>query len=88
MYSEKPLAVSLEDGKRVLDLAKAKNLRVGCAPDTFLGAGIQTARYAIQNGMIGQPVATTASLWAEVPNGGILIRNFSMPPEAVRCGFP
>lgn len=57
VYSEKPLAVSLEDDKRVLDLAKAKNLRVGCAPETFLGAGIQTARHAIQTGMIGQPVA-------------------------------
>ncbi|MDQ0046338.1 hypothetical protein J2T18_000610 [Paenibacillus polymyxa] len=60
VYSKKPLAVSLEDDKRVLDLAKAKNLRVGCAPETFLGAGIQTARHAIQTGMIGQPVAAGA----------------------------
>ncbi|KOS01346.1 Gfo/Idh/MocA family protein [Paenibacillus polymyxa] len=67
VYSEKPLAVSLEDGKRVLDLAKAKNLRVGCAPDTFLGSAIQTARHAIQTGMIGQPVAATAFLMSRGP---------------------
>lgn len=67
VYSEKPLAVSLEDGRRVLELAKAKNLRVGCAPDTFLGAGIQTARHAIQTGMIGQPVAATAFLMGSGP---------------------
>jgi predicted dehydrogenase len=67
VYSEKPLSVSLEDGRRVLDVAKAKNLRVGCAPDTFLGAGIQTARHAIQTGMIGQPVAATAFLMGRGP---------------------
>ncbi|WP_068499275.1 Gfo/Idh/MocA family protein [Paenibacillus kribbensis] len=67
VYSEKPLAVSLEEGKRVLELAQAKNLRVGCAPDTFLGAGIQTARHAIQTGMIGQPVAATAFLMGRGP---------------------
>ncbi|ASR46957.1 oxidoreductase [Paenibacillus kribbensis] len=67
VYSEKPLAVSLEDGRRILDVAKAKNLRVGCAPDTFLGAGIQTARHAIQSGIIGQPVAATAFLMGRGP---------------------
>ncbi|MCC3379758.1 Gfo/Idh/MocA family protein [Paenibacillus farraposensis] len=67
VYSEKPLAVSLEEGKRVLELSQAKNLRVGCAPDTFLGAGMQTARHAIQTGMIGQPVAATAFLMGRGP---------------------
>ncbi len=46
-----------EDGPR---LAKEKKLRVGCAPDTFLGGGIQTCRKLIDDGWIGQPVAATA----------------------------
>lgn len=60
VYSEKPLAVLLEDGKKVVELAREKGLRVGCAPDTFLGAGIQTAKYAIKEGVIGTPIAATA----------------------------
>ncbi|MGI8907489.1 MAG: Gfo/Idh/MocA family protein [Candidatus Sumerlaeaceae bacterium] len=56
-YGEKPLAVRLDDGRRMIELAREKNLRVGCAPDTFLGASHQTARRAIDEGMIGQPIA-------------------------------
>lgn len=59
-YCEKPLGIDREEGRRVLDLAKAKGLRVGCAPDTFMGAGIQTARKLIEEGAIGQPVGFTA----------------------------
>jgi predicted dehydrogenase len=60
VHGEKPLAVTLEDGRRVLDLARKRKLRVGCAPDTFLGAGIQTCRKLIDDGWIGRPVAATA----------------------------
>jgi predicted dehydrogenase len=60
VYSEKPLAVRRRDGKRLLDLAAEKGLRVGCAPDTFLGAGLQTCRKVIDDGIIGEPVAATA----------------------------
>lgn len=60
VYSEKPLALDLAAGKRVIDLAAEKGLRVGCAPDTFLGAGGQTSRAAIDRGDIGRPVAGTA----------------------------
>ena len=42
VYSEKPLAASLPEGKKIMALAKEKGLWVGGAPDTFLGAGIQT----------------------------------------------
>lgn len=59
-YAEKPLAVTREQGRKVLDLAERKNLLVGCAPDTFMGAGIQTARKVIDDGRIGRPVAFTA----------------------------
>ena len=59
-YSEKPLAVTRGEGRRILDLAAARGLRVGCAPDTFLGTGVQTARKLIDDGAIGRPVAFTA----------------------------
>ena len=60
VYNEKPLAIRLEDGRRILRLAKSKGLRVGCAPDTFLGGGMQTCRKLIDDGAIGRPVAATA----------------------------
>lgn len=60
VYVEKPLAVTREDGQRVLALAKSKGLLVGGAPDTFLGAGLQTCRKLIDDGWIGEPVAATA----------------------------
>lgn len=62
VYIEKPLALNRPDGKKVLDLASEKNLRVGCAPDTFLGAGGQTCRKVIDENRIGNPVAATAFL--------------------------
>lgn len=59
-YSEKPLATTRDDGRRILETAQRRGLRVGCAPDTFMGAGIQTARKLIDGGAIGAPVAFTA----------------------------
>ncbi|GIN70121.1 dehydrogenase [Bacillus sp. J14TS2] len=59
VYVEKPLAITLEDGKRILEIAEAKNLMVGGAPDTFLGGGIQTCRKLIDEGVIGDVVAAT-----------------------------
>jgi predicted dehydrogenase len=59
-YHEKPFALNRDEGKKILAAAKSKNLRVGCAPDTFLGAGIQTCRKLIDDGWIGTPVAATA----------------------------
>ena len=59
-YSEKPLGVEREDAARMLELAAARKLRVGCAPDTFMGTGIQTARKLIDDGAIGRPIAFTA----------------------------
>ncbi|HEX4054720.1 MAG TPA: Gfo/Idh/MocA family oxidoreductase [Tepidisphaeraceae bacterium] len=60
VYVEKPLAVTRADGQAILNEAKNRNLLVGCAPDTFLGWGLQTARKAIDDGLIGNPVAFTA----------------------------
>ena len=60
VYTEKPLAVSLRDGERILAQARKKGVRVGTAPDTFLGAGIQACIRLINEGAIGVPVAATA----------------------------
>jgi predicted dehydrogenase len=60
VYSEKPLGIDRAEGSKLIDLARQKNLKVGCAPDTFMGAGIQTARKLIDDGAIGRPVAFTA----------------------------
>ncbi len=67
VYCEKPLAVHLEDAKRVLDLGEEKKLLVGCAPDTFLGAGLQTARKMIDDGWIGDVFSGTAFLMSRGP---------------------
>jgi predicted dehydrogenase len=60
VYSEKPLALRASEGQELLELAAAKGLRIGCAPDTFLGGGLQSARKLIDDGVIGAPVAATA----------------------------
>jgi predicted dehydrogenase len=60
VYNEKPLAIRREDGRAMVDLAEANGLRVGGAPDTFLGGGIQTCRKLIEDGWIGEPIAATA----------------------------
>ena len=60
VYNEKPLATALEDGKRLVESARSRGLRLGAAPDTFLGGGLQTCRQVIDEGAIGQPVAATA----------------------------
>ncbi|TDV46100.1 Gfo/Idh/MocA family protein [Actinophytocola oryzae] len=60
VYGEKPLALSTVEGQSVLAAASAAGVRVGCAPDTVLGTGIQTARRCVDEGVIGTPVAATA----------------------------
>ncbi|HVG49347.1 MAG TPA: Gfo/Idh/MocA family oxidoreductase, partial [Rubellimicrobium sp.] len=59
-YSEKPLVLSLEEGERLQELAARKNLRVGSAPDTFLGGSHQQARAAIDEGRVGRILGGTA----------------------------
>ena len=74
VYGEKPLAVDRAEAEPLLKLAAAGNLRIGCAPDTVLGTGTQTARAALDRGDIGVPTAATASfvtpgheLWHPAP---------------------
>lgn len=67
VYSEKPLAIERADAARVIALAEEKGLRVGCAPDTFLGGGQQTCRKIIDDGWIGQPINATAFMGGHGP---------------------
>lgn len=60
VYGEKPFSITRDDGLKMIALAKQKGLRIGSAPDTFLGGGIQTVRKLVDDGWIGTPVAATA----------------------------
>ncbi len=60
VYVEKPLSVTRESGMKIVEKARENGLLVGGAPDTFMGAGIQTCRRLIDSGAIGEPVAVTA----------------------------
>lgn len=62
VYGEKPLAATTAEARQVLDAARQAGVVVGCAPDTVLGTGIQTARKAIDDGLIGAPISATATM--------------------------
>jgi predicted dehydrogenase len=67
VYSEKPLALTTGEGRAILETAARRQLRVGCAPDTFLGGALQTCRKLIDDGWIGEPVAATAFMMGGGP---------------------
>jgi len=67
VYNEKPLATTRAAGMQVIQAAGERGVLVGCAPDTFLGAGLQTARMAVDEGLIGRPVAFTAFMLGRGP---------------------
>lgn len=60
VHVEKPLSITREEGKKLLEVSRQKGLLLGAAPDTFMGGGIQTCRKLIDDGWIGTPVAATA----------------------------
>jgi len=69
VYCEKPFSLNYRDGLQVLKEAQKRGLRIGCAPDTVLGGGIQTARKLIDDGAIGRPVAAFANMLGHGPEG-------------------
>lgn len=69
VYTEKPLGINREEGKQILKAAKSNRRRVGCAPDTVLGAGHQTARKLIGEGAIGKVIAAAAYFQGGGPEG-------------------
>ncbi|MGC9520360.1 MAG: Gfo/Idh/MocA family protein [Anaerolineae bacterium] len=60
VHNEKPLALTREEGQQLLAAAERESVRIGGAPDTFLGGGHQTCRKLIDDGWIGEPIAATA----------------------------
>ncbi|MFD0670675.1 Gfo/Idh/MocA family protein [Cohnella sp. GCM10027633] len=69
VYVEKPLSATREEAAQVMETAKRLGLRVGCAPDTFLGGGIQTAIKLLEDGWIGTPIGATAFMLGGGPEG-------------------
>jgi predicted dehydrogenase len=67
IYNEKPLAIKPEDAALMLRAARLQGLRVGCAPDTFLGGGLQTCRQLVDEGALGQPIVAHAHFLAWGP---------------------
>ena len=67
VYSEKPLGADLAEGTYLRKLAAEKGLYLGGAPDTFLGAGIQTCRRLIDDGFIGTPIGSAAYMFSGGP---------------------
>jgi predicted dehydrogenase len=82
VYTEKPLSLSRDEAKATLDLAKKKGLLVGGAPDTVLGAGIQTCRKLIDEGWIGKPMSATAFMLSHGPEGWHPDPDFFFKPGA------
>ncbi len=60
LYSEKPLGITFAEGKTLLEAANAAGLRIGSAPDTFLGGAHQQARAVVDSGALGQLIGGTA----------------------------
>jgi predicted dehydrogenase len=67
VYSEKPLALTVEEGRALLGAAAERGVRMGCAPDTFLGAGLQTCRALLDGGAIGTPIGACAFMLSPGP---------------------
>ena len=68
VYTEKPLAIDVPEGHELLALADRLGLRIGCAPDIFLGSAFQAARAVIDEGGIGEPLAVSAAMLVGGPN--------------------
>lgn len=67
VYVEKPLSLTYENGKELVEIAEKNGLMVGCAPDTFLGSGIQTCIKIIDDGLIGDVIGATAFMMCHGP---------------------
>ena len=62
VFSEKPLAVDVELGRKVIEEAESRKLMIGCAPDTFLGAGGRLSRKLVDDGAVGRILSGGAFL--------------------------
>jgi len=67
VWSEKPVALDREGGQQLIGAADAAGVRLGCAPDTFLGTGLQTALKALRRGDIGEPLTALTLMQSPGP---------------------
>ena len=84
-YSEKPLALNAADAKKLVAFADRRGLKLGGAPDTFLGAGGQRARQLLDTGTIGRVIGGTAYVWATAWRCGTPIQASSINRAPGRC---
>ena len=90
VYTEKPFAVTREEAQRMLATGarETNGLRVGSAPDTFLGGGIRPAANSSTSGAIGEPIGGQRRLWpVTATRTGIPIPSSSINPAAARCSI-
>ncbi len=67
VWNEKPLALDRESGRATIEAAEKAGLRVGCAPDTFLGSGLQKSRELLESGIIGTPLTALVLMQSPGP---------------------
>lgn len=67
VYTEKPLYTDSTEGKELMEYAREHGLLIGNAPDTFLGAGLQTVRKLLDDGAIGTPFAAQSFMFSKGP---------------------
>lgn len=68
VFNEKPLAPSRQEGREIVELAARKGVLLGCAPDTFMGAGLQTCRRLIDEGRLGKVLGGSAVVFHSGPD--------------------
>lgn len=79
VYTEKVIATTVEEAQELVAIANEKHLYLGAAPDTFLGAAIQTARYVVDSGMIGEVSSCYAAISRDINISAIFLP-FSLQP--------
>ena len=85
VYTEKPLAMTFEQGRELVSLAKEKGLLIGCAPDTFLGGRLQNIRELIDSGRLAASRAAARGLSVTGTSSIIRLRHSSISRVRVRC---
>ena len=68
VYTEKPLAATVDEARSLVAEANDRGLRLGCAPDTFLGAAYSTGRRLLDDGAIGEPLGAAATMLVGGPD--------------------
>ena len=68
VYTEKPLSATVAEGRELVRLAEQRGVRLGCAPDTFLGSVYETGRQLIEDGAIARPLGATATILVGGPD--------------------